>query len=267
MLKKIPLIFGISALGLLTAVMVFSAVFPRHARGETQEATIPVDICSTFGSDNQYMNQDLDTEGVMSLYHETINTKFNEYIKKMLEGQKSAAEANQPDPNNKPPALEEGQICDENNYSTYCVAENLLSNGTYGYMAYVKALNCRRYSLFESTKQRTAWEDYSEAMITGTPWTPEDEAEAQFVQSLQGQRALEVSARLDAIKTEIPTSKQALDKTLSAYDELKTAWPMHQRYSQVYASLVKYRDKLVEIRHQIEEFPGKFIDATTTKCT
>ncbi len=255
MIKKISLIFGLIALGLLTSVMVFSAIFPKPASGQSAESE---NFCAE-DKNNIYMNPDLSTEEVMSLYHETINEKFNENIKRMLQGQKSAAEANKADPNNRPP--QDGQTCDENNYSTYCVAVKLLSNGEYGYMEYTKALNCRRTNLFETAKESNAWQSYSDAMIIGT----ENEQDAQTI--YQGQKVLEINARLDAINREIQSSKQALDKTLAVYEELKTAWPMHQRYIQIYNNLIKYRDKLVEIRHQIEIFPAKFIDVTTTLCT
>jgi hypothetical protein len=68
------------------------------------------------------------------------------------------------------------------------------------------------------------------------------------------------------IDEEIDRAKVALDQTLDAYSQLKTAWQMHTRYMDVFAELVKYRDHLVAIRKQTDTFPLRFIDATSTKC-
>lgn len=72
--------------------------------------------------------------------------------------------------------------------------------------------------------------------------------------------------RVKFIDDEIRRSKQALDQTLDAYSQLKTAWNMHVKYMDTFADLVKYRDYLVAIRKQTDTFQFKFIDATTTKC-
>lgn len=72
--------------------------------------------------------------------------------------------------------------------------------------------------------------------------------------------------RVKFIDEEIKRSKQALDQTLDAYSQLRTAWAMHVKYMDIFADLVKYRDYLVAIRKQTDTFQFKFIDATTTKC-
>lgn len=72
--------------------------------------------------------------------------------------------------------------------------------------------------------------------------------------------------RVKFIDEEIPRAKQALDQTLDAYNQMRTAWQLHVRYMDIFAELVKYRDHIVEIRKSTDAFPIKFIDATTTKC-
>lgn len=72
--------------------------------------------------------------------------------------------------------------------------------------------------------------------------------------------------RLDFVAKETGRAKQALDQTLAAYGQVRMAWQIHVKYLNVFSSLVIYRDKLVDIRKQIENFPGKFVDATTTRC-
>jgi hypothetical protein len=261
-LKIFPILIGIA---LIASGLVFMKL---RAASEDQQSFL--DFCTGYGitlnPDSPYSNWDLDTEAVMQLYHKTINDKFNEYIKKMIQAQAAAVEKNEADPNGLPPAPDEitglPGVCDANNYSSYCVASTLLSDKSFGYMEYRRSMNCRRQSIFSSAKDQTSlYDSYTKVMIIGKG--NEDAA----INRSQGARVLEVSARLKAIDTEIDVAKQALDKTLVAYVELKTAWPMHKRYVQIYESLVKYRDKLVEVRHQVEELPNKFIDATTTKCT
>lgn len=72
--------------------------------------------------------------------------------------------------------------------------------------------------------------------------------------------------RIKFIDEEEARAKIALDQTLDAYSQLKSAWQLHVKYMDVFAELVKYRDYLVQIRKQADYFPLKFIDATTTKC-
>lgn len=261
-LKIFPVLVGIA---LIASGLVFMKL---RAASEEQQSFI--NFCTYYGyelnPDSPYSNFDLDTEQVMELYHKTQNTKFNEYIKKMIQAQAAAVKKNEPDPNGLPPEKDETTglplACDANNYSTYCVATTLLSDKSFGYMEYRKSLGCRKQNLFSSAKDKTNHnEAYTRAMIIG------EKNEENALNRSQGARVLDVSARLKATDTEIDVAKQALDKTLVAYEELKTAWPMHKRYVQIYESLVKYRDKLVEVRHQVEELPNKFIDATTTKCT
>ncbi len=73
--------------------------------------------------------------------------------------------------------------------------------------------------------------------------------------------------RSNAITTEIKRSKQVLDVTLSAYSQLQMAWKLHVKYIDIYNALVKYRDALVKVRKQTDQFPLRFIDASTTRCT
>lgn len=270
-MKKLSLFLSIGFLSVFTGIMLFSVTNTK-----AQESSDPrrTDLCAP-GDSNIYNDRSLSTEDIMVMYHEKTNEKFNDYISKMIVAQTAAAEEGTVDPNgippeppDEPPAEGEDpmkEFCDENrnNYSTFCVAANLISDKKRGdgYLQYAQALDCRRGNLFETSQEETAYNDYGDALIIG------EENEQEFGQILQAQKALEISARLEAIDREIKTAKRALDQTLSAYEELKTAWVMHRQYIKTYEELVKYRDKLIEIRHQVEEYPSKFIDATTTMCT
>ena len=264
---------SLSALSIMLAMMVYTAVTSAQ-NGETASDPDPV-LCNLW-VENKYAKADQPLEEAMDLYHETVNEKFNYYTKLMIQGQTAASKAGKSDPNSRAP---EDGICDEKNYSTYCVAKVLLTDqlggdpfseggseeipagSGYSYMEYLKALECRKNRIFDTVTEETLWSEYQEGMIIG------EENEAEALARLQSQRALTVSARMEAIEREIDDAKRALDVTLATYDELKTAWVMHLRYVEIYKNLVKFRDKMVEVRHQVEDFPNKFIDATTTMCT
>lgn len=222
---------------------------------------LPPVLCNLW-PENQYGRANQSTQQAMELYHETINKKFNEYIKKMIAGQAEASKNAVSDPN---AAAPEDGVCTAENYSTYCVARAMLIGegvgGRDGYMDYLKALECRRSRIFDTIDDETAWKDYQDFWILG-----EGNEQAAF-ETLQTQRTLSVSARVEKIDAEIVNSKKALDVALATYDELKTSWTMHKRFMNIYKNLIKFRDKMAEVRHQVEEFPSKFIDATTTKCT
>lgn len=256
-MKKLHLIISFSILTIMAVAMVYSVFNTDYAKAE-EEVNYSAGFC-TIDENNIYMNKKASkmyTEEIIDMYHETINDKFNGYIKRMIQNQTKAAEQKKPDPLSQVP---EDGICDDEgkNYSAYCMAQTLLSSDTYGYMAYAKALTCRRYSIVGETlaKQRDP------KLISG------QENKDRVAEIRQNTALLEISSTLDLIDRELASSKRALDQTLAAYEELKTAWPMHVQYMETYSSLVKFRDKMAEIRHQVEFWPGKFIDATTTQCT
>jgi hypothetical protein len=266
----------------LIAFAVFMVVNVIAGAGTTAAQTeAPINYCATSFKNKDgktitpiYNDSSLDTEEVMKLYHKTMNEQFNWYIARMLANETNAAKTGTRDPLGSPPkpvSEDNPQVlqdcpADGSNFSTYCVGQRLLTDETFGYIAYQRALDCRRGLVFETKEDERSYADYLECTISLGTACPED-VQKKFGPVYQSQKALEMSARLDAIAREKTAAKRALDQTLAAYNELRTAWPMHQKYMAIYQSLIKYRDKLVEIRNQVEEFPSKFIDASTTKCT
>jgi len=246
-------------LTLIAAFALFMAVSAISSRAAAPAADTTVDYCAeeftspTTGKTIRpiYNKPDLDTEQIMELYHTTINDTFNHYIEKMISEESNAAKTGERKPEGRPPdpvSADNPQVlqdcpADASNFSTYCVGQLILTDETAGYIAYRRALDCRRGLLYDSSQK------------------------GNDTYSSQGQAVLAMSARLEAIVREKTAAKRALDQTLAAYNELRTAWPMHKKYMQIYESLIKYRDKMVEIRNQVEEFPSKFIDASTTKCS
>lgn len=295
---QIALFASTGLLFVLTAFLVIAAVSSSRvvaAAAEVQKQFL--EQCAQMGyalhPNSPYANVDLDVEELIGEYHERTNSTFNEYIEKMVAKQSSFASTNASDPDAIPP---EGGVCTANNYSTFCVSQRMLMGKTAtagseeckanpalmidskggqcyngeGYMEYSKSLACRK----RATALRVSGES---GLFLGTTclgfapilaYAPGSDGASASLQSLtQSQLALHMSTCLEGIEREISSSKRALDVTLQAYDELKTAWPMHKRYTEVYESLLKFRDKMVEIRHHTEAYPSKFIDATTTQCT
>ena len=224
---------------------------------------------------NPYDSAKFSVRKILVDYHEHVNKTFNTYIALMLEAQEKSAKkpGAADDPNGKP--LDSAADCSDpannKNYSTFCLSVNLLGGNSdecndksgktrsddfrkfcelnkgaeplKGYLNFKAALEKKRNRIFET-------------------------AEEESGQGLRTQRGLiaTVTGRQETIDKEITIAKATLDQALSAYDQLRLAWPMHVRYKQIYKDLETYRDKLVDIRQQTDAYPSKFIDLTTTKC-
>lgn len=76
-----------------------------------------------------------------------------------------------------------------------------------------------------------------------------------------------LSARDEKINQDIEESRRVLEATLSAYNEFMIAYPIHKHYQVVIKNLIKYKNKLKDVRDYIIQFPSTFIDATSTKCS
>ncbi len=196
-----------------------------------------------------YSDLDMDVSETVDLFNKTMNEKFNEYVEKMMSNiDKSLNKPNSDEAlNGKAPNgkdfKEDLSLCKANNYanySTYCVALVLYSDPDFGYVMFRDLLKLREYDIY----------------IDNNPDKP-----------LFADVAMQVSMQSEEVETALVVTKQALNQTLSAYDQLRSSFLMHKRYVAIYDSLLKYRDYLVDMRHFIEKFPAKFIDASTTKCT
>jgi len=195
----------------------------------------------------EYMN-----ENVISEYHDEMNDMFNKKIAAMVKILKNPEGVN--DPNLESPCgaadfQEDGgvkkceQICRNNsgNVSTYCVSVEAMDM----YMKYIFHLNKIRKAIgFESV-----WS----AEMKLTPVT-----------DLAYQLLLK---REEAIDKDIEISRRVLEATLTSYNEFMTAFPVHTRYQTVIKNLIKYKNKLKDVREQIQKFPSTFIDTTGTKCS
>ncbi len=68
------------------------------------------------------------------------------------------------------------------------------------------------------------------------------------------------------INQEYLDAQEVLEATVATYDEFRLAYPMHKMYERIIKDLVKYKQKLKRIRQQVQTFPVKFIDSTSTAC-
>jgi|GEM_PF-1502830 len=252
---------------------------------------------------NPYDNPDLSLDDMISLYHNNMNTAFNGYFSALVTSIPT-------DPTQAPPSPYPGDpgtpgsafktdgtpltvsdcFADPTNYSTFCVAANLLgansddcaaysagkllspSDGLdafcrlgtggvplNGYLNFIAALKKRSTAVFDTQAEKDSY-DLGDP-IKGAVNSTAQPAKVTF-NTLTGK----INDRKKEIDQQVAFAKQALDQTLSAYDQLTFAWPIHLKYVQIYADLETYRDNLVSIRHQTDIFPKKFVDLTSTAC-
>ncbi|MCD6109525.1 hypothetical protein J7J83_02095 [bacterium] len=173
---------------------------------------------------NPYDKENLSLREVEKSYQKRVNDIFNEKLTLLKKGEKGGGTT-------KPPKNDE---CNENNYSTYCLAMAVAKE----YDQYSIALNKR-----------------------GTYITIQDE------NITLGQASLTMAEQHNEITNELDRSKKALDISIKTYNELLIKYKMHLQYEKIIKSLTKYNKKFSEFRKEVEKLPGKFIDATTTACT
>lgn len=236
-------------------------------------------VVSTKAQESQqdpYDDQKLGLEDVMVEYHKYVNETFNENTKKMLVAKPDDLNGKAFDMTKKPPVPFDDEACEKHpeNFSTFCVAARLLGgkSGQKGYLNYKKALEKRRNAVFDTAAEKDAWNKWIETTTclgvvdSICDKQKEEQINDTYKGIYQAQKIMEVSGRMEAINREISAAKEALDQSLSSYDQLRLAWPMHQQYKNIFNALVDYRDKLIEVRHQTDQFPSRFIDVTTAKC-
>ena len=284
-MKNLRLTISVGFLGILLLSMTVFVVISRAA-------TAPK-------SHNPYDNPDLKMEEIVDLYHNNINDQFNTYIKMMMT-------AKPDDPNGKPFVMNADGTqgapltvddcldpAHSKNYSTFCVGANLLGANSdlctpaegeavpedlkkfcslnpnalanKGDLNFAAAMQKRTNQIFQTNQEKSDWIQAMTCLgISSNVCSQEQINKAQAI--YQTQKALESATNIDFADHEITFAKQALDQTLSAYDQLRVAWPIHMKYIDIYAALEKYRDKLVSIRNATNQYPSKFIDLTTTSC-
>ncbi|MFA7685531.1 MAG: hypothetical protein WCX95_01885 [Candidatus Gracilibacteria bacterium] len=187
----------------------------------------------------------------MMFYHDGMNDLFNESLASVvsilvdpngdlskLNSPCGAANFQEPDGTAK---CEKKCIDDPGNVSTYCVSVRSMDM----YLKYVVHLG----TILGSVNFENLW--FSEMRLN--PAT-----DLVYRQIL---------ARDTLINDDIEKSRRVLEATLGAYNEFMIAYPVHRQYQDVIRNLIKYKNKLKDIREYAIQFPSTFIDTTSTKCS
>lgn len=175
-------------------------------------------------------------DDLKTAYHESINKIFNEGFSRITAGNANTKPPPETDKEDKECSADKDPL----NVSTFCIAVRT----TKVYMKYAGMLDVLKNQVFE---------------------VKELEEGKQPVYTQKGLLD-KIYYRTNVIDKEIKDAKRALDITLGAYKEFQYSYPLHKAYAKTFDLLVKYRDWLAEIRSQVELFPMKFINATTSKC-
>ncbi len=205
---------------------------------------------------------------VIDKYHRAVNCLFNTRIKILVEQMLEPEQMLESESQNKKPLTEEqirsmlknlspptGEIkgrkdcANENgglNLSTYCLAKA----ATKEYTAFRSALVVAR-----KKTQQEAGQNLPKNYPT----------KGGAIEQL-GKNVQEYGAVIEKIDRELTISREALDLGLAAYQELQMALPLHRKYKEVIKYLEKYRDKVSDIRKEVELYPTTFLDVTTTQC-
>lgn len=126
-----------------------------------------------------------------------------------------------------------GDECSENNYSTFCLSIAAADE----YEKYAEALRKRKQTVSRGQEEGLA-----------------------VIGILSAGQTL-------IIDNELTQAKKTLDMALDTYNEILPVYRMHEKFEKLIEALTKYNKKLSEYRKEVEKLPGKFIDATTAKCT
>lgn len=185
----------------------------------------------------KYSRENVSLRRAITLYHKDMNELFNKNLASLL--------SKAPDDEDvlPPPKNDDGTMgkCPATNVSTYCMA-----------MAAVDKYDAFREALL-----------LTHAPFAVDPAESDDEIvyyDVGDATDSQVQRNLLIDAQLEL-------SEQALDVTLAAYQEAYLYYNLHTEYWGLIKDLEKYRDGLADVRKQVENYPFKFHNRTTTDCT
>lgn len=178
---------------------------------------------------DNFRAQGLEFEEMLELYHDEMNDYFNTKISQLniLLEEEDFFELEA----FKVPV--EGVECTEENVSTFCVAEGALQI----YLDYTLALD----------------------IVSDRLAIVQDDDDLEDI-------LLRTAERNEKIVPEYDIARTAMDTTLAAFNEYRLAYPMHKQYKEVIEDLVKYKLQLKDLRWETDEFPQRFIDASSAQC-
>lgn len=143
----------------------------------------------------------------------------------------------------------------DDNASSYCVSMGALEI----YKTYVESLNEVKKDLPKESELLQGQQDYDAGNLG-------ENFKNLFTTVTINSLAGKVSTRNDSINREIDIAGRTMEAAVAVYDEFRIAYPMHRWYEIIIKDLVKYKNKLRDVRVLINLFPGKFINATSKSC-
>lgn len=170
-------------------------------------------------------------ENIQSAYHHSMNEYFNDKLERLVELLEDESFYKDPDFN--PPKGEAS--CSKTNVSSYCVGQGAVDI----YISYVKTLN-----------------QMKGVLPTG------DLPERATAKDL----LIKNSERNAKAEDEVEEARVVMEGAVKMYDEFRLAYPMHKRYEEIIKNLIKYKISLSKITKEVNKFPLKFIDASSSQC-
>lgn len=180
---------------------------------------------------DRYSRNNVNLREAILLYHKDMNTFFDKKLDSLLSKAPD-------DPDVVPPP--EGEECSTSNVSTYCVAMAAVDK----YEAFRRAL-----------------------LLTHSPYSV-DPSEGDEVVYYDIENVSDAQAeRQTLIQNQLELSEKVLDVTLATYQETYLYYNLHTEYWSLIEALEDYRDGLSDVRKEVENYPFKFHNRTTTECT
>lgn len=216
-----------------------------------------------------------DAEDLTEDYHEAVNDIFNEKIKALVKlgNSKEKKDFEKMLKLVAPPEFEQdekGQLvkrseCTGENLSTYCLAMVITDKYFFFRANMLKAREMEK--LKAATQFETQTGKKPKAGETNDTLIQQRTLFGAIGDIFQGEKAMQsYGEAINDIDREIDLARQALDQTLASYNEMQMALIMHSKYKKVIESLENYRDKISEIRKEVDLYPFTFLDLSTTAC-
>lgn len=170
-------------------------------------------------------------ENIQSAYHHSMNEYFNDKLERLVvlledDNFYKHIDFNPPEGNTS---------CSATNVSSYCIGQGAIDI----YISYVTTLNQLKANL-------------------PTDNLPEGATAKDLL--------IKNSERNAKVDDEVEEAKIVMEGAVKMYDEFRLAYPMHKRYEEIIKNLIKYKISLSKITKEVNKFPLKFIDASSSEC-
>jgi hypothetical protein len=227
------------------------------------------ELYTVYGEDEQLVfKDDMDVEEISEIYHEHMNNLFNKKAKLLVTGKEEEIDATVPDDGEKAgkikycksrPSHEDCSNissdinhCESNPNDKECLQ-------THEQCALLDK-NVTTFCL--AMESSTLYIKFKDALLAKWDDIPiEEDADMDLTDAF---KAMQMQRTF--INSEIDVSKKTLDSALAAYNELRWSFALHKEYKKIIKDLLKYRDKLADVRKYVEQYPDKFHDASTPYC-